>query len=599
MSLAAAIGNDALAALSTPGFREAWETLYSRCPWATGRQSLAFVEAWYQVYESGFSPVIVFDRLPNGALAGVLPLAVSIEKGELIVACGPAAEYKGWLSPPDDEGAFIIKALRLVRKKFPGQTLAFGYLPPKTPLDFLRRDNELRSYCRHRRCHRPLVFLNEERQSEYLTKKSNRSRLNRLKKIGPLSFERIIERSEAEALMAEVAAQCDFRHAAVHDTMRYRGNPANARFDLTLLEKSLLHFTVFKAGSHLLSAHLGVIDPKRKNVSLGMICHSSRHSRHSPGKFHLRMLSRHLLEEGFTCLDLTPDHEYKDRFASSYDEVSMLIMYGDRRQCMTAAAKTAVSDAIKALLRVMRFSPDPLIYAIERLRDLTDLGLKKNISRLLSRRRPRVVYSCKVGSARAEAVPTMSKNNISDLLALNASRMPALVRKEFFADAWKRLEKGQCCYTRLGADGSLIQCGWLIERGEDALAGDAPPGAQAAGAAILVVPGADLFARDVSLLEQCIKHMLADVLTATYVYISLDRGDSVARGVVEKLGFELNSGTARPQHPLLSRIEKPREPLIRAAEVEPQYGVQEEVVYLTLDNACAADERAAPVDGFI
>ncbi len=577
MSLAIVIGNDAIAALSTPGFRDAWETLYSLCPWATGRQSLAFVEAWYKIYNSVFSPVIVCDQMSNGALAGVLPLAISKDKGELIVACGPAAEYKGWLSRPDDEGAFIIKALRLIRDEFPGQTLAFGYLPPKTPLDFLRRDRGLSSYFKVRRCRRPLVFLSEERQSEYLAKKSNKSRLNRLKKLGPLSFERIMERSKAEALMAEVGPLCDFRHVAMHDLMRYRGTPANARFDLALLEESLLHFTVFKAGSHILSAHIGVIDPKKKTVSLGMICHSSIHSRHSPGKFHLHMLSRLLLEEGFTCLDLTPDHEYKDRFASSCDDVFTLIMYGDRRRQIIAAVIRAVAEAVKATFRVMRVSPDAMINALARLRDLADLGVERNISRILSRCRRRLIYRRKVGSERFEH-GRMSKNNICDLLALNVNQLPALARKEFFGRAWKRLEKGQSCHTQLGADGSLIQCGWLIERFEDTLPGDAPSGVEAAGSAILVVPEPDLFPRDASLLGQCVKHMLAEanlLPSVTDVYISLDPRDSIAISVIETLDFELNPGTERAP---LSRKEEARVPKRRAAEIELQARAEPEEV---------------------
>jgi hypothetical protein len=84
----------------------------AQCPWAAPAQSLEFVTTWYEVYREGFSLVLVSQLSPDGMLIGALPLAVSRDKGRLVVAGAHQGEYKTWISLPTDRGGVLRQEFR-------------------------------------------------------------------------------------------------------------------------------------------------------------------------------------------------------------------------------------------------------------------------------------------------------------------------------------------------------------------------------------------------------------------------------------------------------------------------------------------------------
>src|SRR2546429_14426 len=83
-------------------------------------------------------------------------------------------------------------------------------------------------------------------------------------------------------------------------------------------------------------------------------------------------------------------------------------------------------------------------------------------------------------------------------------------RQGFLASACKRLEKGHHCYTYID-HGSLVYCGWLVERYEAALLLDLSPRFQIPkGSALLVDCNINPQAREIGLFESCVKQMLHD-----------------------------------------------------------------------------------------
>ena len=169
-----------------------WDALSQQCPWATPFQSRAFATTWYEVYAERYDPLIVIQTTTEGQLTGLLLLAIEKKAGELVGAGTHHAEYQVWLSLPktnDDTGdEFILAALEQLRPIFPTQEIFFKYLPPATPLTWHKSERlrgtvfELQSY------QRPLLKLGDGSAiAESLKKKSNKSRLNRLKQAGKIS----------------------------------------------------------------------------------------------------------------------------------------------------------------------------------------------------------------------------------------------------------------------------------------------------------------------------------------------------------------------------------------------------------------------------
>jgi len=535
--------DDALRQLSAPGFGEAWEALFLQCPWAAPDQSLEFVTTWYEIYRERFSPVLVSESSRDGMLIGVLPLALSRDNGRLVVAGAHQAEYQAWISLPTDRGAFITRVLLVLRQEFPRQTLVFKYLPPELPLDFLTQNITLKRYCKVRRYRRPLLVLDERDLMGSLRKKSNKSRINRFKALGKMTFERVTTALEAEPLMAEIATQCDLRQGAIHDSLPFQDDPLKKLFYKTLLDKALLHFTVLKVGSSVLSAHLGLIDKHKHRVQVGVFSHSVSHARHSPGKLHILMLGMRLLKDGVSVLDLTPPGgDWKERFASTHDEVFTLTMYGGRKHLWSAGIRMTAGASVRKALEVLGLPPSTFIAAVEKAWRFSGFGLVGNLKRFWFHRRPVRLYRYEFvpDQQLADATPVMSRDRLGDLLAFEPKQTWSTDRQGFLASACKRLEKGYHCYTYID-HGSLVYCGWLVERYEVALSLDLSPRFQIPkGSAFLVDCNINPQAREIGLFESCVKQMLHDarlVPGTHYAYVSVPADDGPALRAIDKLGF--------------------------------------------------------------
>jgi CelD/BcsL family acetyltransferase involved in cellulose biosynthesis len=100
MTLRLLTSDAALVHIGAQTFVTAWRALHAICPWATACQHPDFVLAWYGLYGALFVPVVVLQESADGALVGLLPLALD-DKGQRLTGAGERhAEYQGWLQPP-------------------------------------------------------------------------------------------------------------------------------------------------------------------------------------------------------------------------------------------------------------------------------------------------------------------------------------------------------------------------------------------------------------------------------------------------------------------------------------------------------------------
>jgi Acetyltransferase (GNAT) domain len=343
--------------------------------------------------------------------------------------------------------------------------------------------------------------------------------------------------------MAEIATQCDLRQGAIHDSLPFQDDPLKKLFYKALLEKAdLLHFTVLKVGSSVLSAHLGLIDKHKHRVQVDVFSHSVSHARHSPGMLHILMLGLRLLKDGIAVLDLTPPGgDYKERFASTHDEVFILTMYGSRKQLWSAGITKAAVASVKTALDVLGIPHSTVRTLVEEARRFSGFGLVGNLKRFWFHRRPVRLYRYEFVPAQLGDVTTvMSRDRLGDLLAFEPKQTWSTDRQGFLASACKRLEKGHHCYTYIDHC-SLVCCGWLVERYEAALLLDLSPRFQIPkGSALLVDCNINPQAREIGLFESCVKQMLHDARLVSgthYAYVSVLADDGPALRAIEKLGF--------------------------------------------------------------
>lgn len=353
-------GKDATATLSDPAFLGAWDALSRRCPWTTVFQSSAFAATWYGIYRDTHDPLLVVSRPAAGALDGLLPLAVARDDGRVVAAGELQAEYQTWIADPAAAETFPRAALEALCAgtdlRTAGSKFSLYYLPPGVPMNWLPgsplgKMSKLEVYSR------PLLLLSSPKVDKSLSKKSNKSRLNRLAALGPIRVERVTDPARLEALQDRIARIYDTRQSAAHGVAFFAADPLKKAFLVALLRAGALHATILWAGDHLAAAHLGAADAR--TVHLGDIVHDPELESHSPGKLHMLLLAKLLREEGVEIFDLTPGGDpYKDRFADHHDQVARFTILLTAAERMRAAARDNVISIGRTVLRAFGLTPE-------------------------------------------------------------------------------------------------------------------------------------------------------------------------------------------------------------------------------------------------
>jgi CelD/BcsL family acetyltransferase involved in cellulose biosynthesis len=455
---------DVFSLLRDTRFRSQWDDLYHRCLWATGFQSIDFAQTWYDIYRGDYCPLLVLSPGIGSNLTGLLPLGID-RSGE-IVACGAwQAEYQSWLFHGSEGPEFILQAIRLVREKFPNKSLTFNFLPPLTPANWVRCiENNFPS--RVRTFSRPIMGLeNEQGFIKSLMKKSNRSRINRLKKSGEIRFERITDPDNFSSVLEDVIGFYDLRQGAMSDVLPFKNDQHKRAFHMALLEKqNLLHVTVLYSGDQVISAHLGICS--KDMVHLGIIAHSPFEARHSPGKLHILFLSKMLKEEGYKGFDLTPSGDYKDRFATTHDRVYSLTVFGSEQKRRLATITEKSRSAVSRGLRAFEIDPEAVKSFIVNLRQDRPWRIPLRLAYLLIHKvwhsEKYVIYRIDLSLVQnmCRTGPAM-RDSVADLLKYVPGRVWQ-TRKDFLLRSMKRLERGEDVYT-FAKDDSLLFCCWMTE----------------------------------------------------------------------------------------------------------------------------------------
>jgi CelD/BcsL family acetyltransferase involved in cellulose biosynthesis len=521
--------------------RRAWCELHERCPWSTVFQGWEFAAAWYEQYRQHYYPLMARSISPSGLMRGLLCLARHRKTGHLIPVGGRDAEYQGWIALPEDSNEFPREALKELNHRLPGIDMVFRYLPAGTPMTWL---NSLRHgpFCDVEVWSRPV--MRAAKASDSLRKKSNRSRISRLKSQGELRFDRIRDPAALERIIGDVALMYDLRQGAQHGTFPFRRDPEKGQLLVRLLRDGVLHATALWCGETLVSVHLGAAGDHE--VHLGVIAHSPFYARHSPGKIHLLLLAQMLVDEGYVALDLTAGGDpYKDRFADHHDEVHLMHVYGSRRRQLVSHVLRGIESSAREVLRVTHVQPKTVKAAYRRFRRTkpwrVPLVLLRNVRDRLIRDSEYRIYS--VISAGVDLNPPkipVSRDSLADLLRY----VPAegwQSEQGFLARALPRLENGEHIYTVSEGD-QLLHYGWLQEQADSTFATEVQQELQfPARSAYLYDFYTFPNVRGRKLYQQSLRQIIADLaenteVDRTFIGVLADNGPS--RHVIEKAGFK-------------------------------------------------------------
>jgi CelD/BcsL family acetyltransferase involved in cellulose biosynthesis len=442
-----------------------WNELWNRCPWATSFQSPAFVRLWYHSYRDAFEAVLIEREDEAGRLTGLLPLAIPRGARRLIGAGAEQAEYQGWLSPTADGDAFFLECLAILRRQFRNYSLHFPFLAPGTPTGWCAPGSRWHGATEIRHEVRGIMPLGDGTSfDQSLRKKSNRSRFNRLERLGPIALTQLTSAAELEAIMDETAALYDLRQGALNGITPFQDDPRKRQFHVDLLaEAGLLHATVLRVGDTIASVHLDMHN--RDEVLLCVIAHSPILARHSPGKFHILLLGKQLAGQGVRAFDMSPGGEYKDRFATTHEAVvSVRIALGviphasaRARQLARRIIVASGFDAGKArtLLGELRRlgSPRGAASAVKQLgRALAGSRVIRGIS----------VYRLARLVEAASPTTDVGRDRITEVMGcLTRSRPDRASLHRALWLALLRLESGDQAFTRSGPGMAI---GWLAHR---------------------------------------------------------------------------------------------------------------------------------------
>jgi hypothetical protein len=456
--------------LCSPEFQKSMDILYESCIWATVFQSRSFITAWYQVYRNKHTPILVKAEV-NGQLTGVLPLALLDTKpsdrkvagnGKRITGVGHYdAEYQTWLAMPGFGELFIKEALAELMKQFKGHPITFRYLPPGTPLGWVKDDKKWRSYSILQSHSRPLINLNEPDHAKLLQSKQFRNKLNRLKRLGEVQLETVTDPEIFKYNLNELGVLYDFRFCALFNKHHFRDDPSKTELLIELFALHLLHVTILKVNGKTFAAVVATAAKDWVYMS-GFSCHSPFKARaYSPGLLHFSFLAKKLKDEQKEYFDLTPGYDsYKEKLANQHDEVHELLINSN----MIYRLKKRVRKWMHVRLLAAGMRPmtvevnlKKILYKL-RHKSIT-AELKKLAKRLQKKPAPKryeiAAYTLKSGVKIA-----VNKNNLNDLLQFKTDKKAGITRWEFIADAMYRLEVGQHCFTLVEND-RLLSCAWL------------------------------------------------------------------------------------------------------------------------------------------
>ena len=283
---------------------------------------------------------------------------------------------------------------------------------------------------------------NKEWLDDYMrSKKRLRTKFNKIKRMGDVSFRRIEDPAELDQLLEQIIPLYEFRQGATHSSMPFHQNPLKRAFTVELLAQKRLHVTVLTIDGQVMSALLAVYG--HGTLHLGEIAYSVFHSDLSPGTIHMWLLVQLLAEEGFQILDLTPGGDaYKGRISADFVLPKELIIYPSQTQAIYQKLRSGLRDYLKKAY----YAAKQKLHKPEQKNQPAEI------------KTARYCLQIKQGVAE-QTINAPNKNEVADLLLYKADNQAAYLA--FLAQSLEYIYQGGEVYTAV-EDGKLVYAVWFV-----------------------------------------------------------------------------------------------------------------------------------------
>lgn len=548
MNVRSSIGSEALARVQDARFRARWRQLQAASPWGTLFQGPTFADVWYRAYASRYEPVLLFaedgGNGADGELAGLLPLARERATGALVHVGAHHAEYQTWIARPDGADAFAQAVLRAAAPLAGTGGLELAFLPAGVPLGWAAAGGAWAGRVELRPARRGLIELGDGTEIRKTVNKSRyRYRLRQLEKLGPVRFERIVTREALAPWLGQIIDFCDFRQGAINASRPFRDDPLKRDFHLAMLDtEELLDVTLLVAGETFVSAQLNWRNGP--HTVLGLLSHTPFLAKFSPGTLHLLLAARQAADEGRTAFDLTPFGEYKDRFATSFDDAHHLVVHFARREQVAATVRRGAASAAKRALGTFGMDAATARDRVRRVSSLHPGEVPAKLARRMGRWASTLdelrVYVFDVAAQPLPPNPAlMARDDVHALLAADAAHEQHADVYALLGACLRRLERDEHVYTRV-EDGVLAHRGWMIDEQKRAHLSEVDMEyAPGPGSVTLYDFYTHPAYRGRGLYRSALAQMLHDAHAAgrTSAHITVMADNAASRKVIESLGF--------------------------------------------------------------
>jgi CelD/BcsL family acetyltransferase involved in cellulose biosynthesis len=356
--------DNAVGTLSESRFLEEWKELASIDPKCTWFQEPAFVLDWYQAYRAVAEPLIVLARDEGGRLEGLMCLALMDGGRRLCHAGDHHTEYHGWIGRPESEERFVVEAVNRVMETYRPKSWRFRYLPPRAPVDWLRRLSP-RIGVSHQVVSVPIWDLTDTARLERKLKKGRvRNYINRYRRRGELVYERIESPARIRAALEQLALWCDLRQGAANGVLPFGDDPRKLPFHEALAHRpNSVVFSALRLSERFLSIHLGGFDGDE--LFLGVQGHDPVESALSPGTILLYEMASDLAERGARLVDLTPGGDpWKERYATGHREIHSVELFRSNLLAEQARATDTLSRLASTAARRAGLEPSRIRAAV-------------------------------------------------------------------------------------------------------------------------------------------------------------------------------------------------------------------------------------------
>ncbi len=455
---------DTLKIISDKEFISTWKSLAENTTHCTVIQEYGFVVSWYKSYLDKYQPMMVLGYDEEENVVGILPLAIAHDTGNISHAGANQAEYHGWICPKEYEEAFLIQSLISIKKEFNTGQWKWGWMPPEVNIDWFEsnilRENGI--YINSIASESPLHNLENPEKLKKLNKnKSNKVKMNRLKRRGELKIERIRDRDSAEKLFEVVIAQYNFRQLSLYNHIPFQLDKNKRVWHLNQMDimPENTHFTVLWHGDELLACNIGCCTTDK--VLLGLTSYDPTKGVDSPGAIFLIKLLEFIKEEGYKYLDLTPGGDgYKERFSNEHVSlVKPSICFNQYNQL-----KDYTSTSLRNLLK-KRFSARDLAS----IQSLTQKSIPALLKSMVPKQKDDTSSYFSYSGETVEVIPNdnlphLRLQQYNDLL-LYQNKSGDLTHKEVVFTALKKFERGDRLYTMV-SNTELIAFVWIANSGK-------------------------------------------------------------------------------------------------------------------------------------